>query len=273
MRAVFLGRKPAACEALRRVVARGIDVAAVVAPNPRDGAGLDDPWRPLLRDTATDLGLPVVTDADLYEDIERMQAGAPSALGLSDLSLVISFLFWKKIRPPLVQLPAVGCFNFHSAPLPEFRGRRGYNFAILEGHESYGASVHWVASSFDTGDLVEVRRFAIAPDETALSLEQRTMECMLEMLDDFLTLVLSGAKIPAVPQGPGQSATKAEMLAAAVVRPDDDAATLERKVRAFWYPPFTGATVTLQGRSFTLVDERILKKIGDYIHGVTDRPW
>ncbi len=273
MKALFLGRKPAASDALRTMVARGVKVAAVVAPLPEDGARFDDSWRPLLRDTAAELGINVVTDTEVYADIERMKSGQGSKLGLEDLDIAISFLFWKKIRQPLVALPKIGCFNFHSAPLPEFRGRRGYNFAILEGHDSYGASVHWVSEKFDEGNLVEVRRFPVAPDETALSLEQKTMAFMVGMFDDFLSLILSGKPIPSLPQGPGRSANKAEMLAAAAIGPDDDAVTIERKVRAFWYPPFTGATIELDGRSYTLIDEKSLEKIGRFIHGASERPW
>ena len=36
------------------------------------------------------------------------------------------------------------------------------------------------------------------------------------------------------------------------VRPGDD---LDRKLRAFWYPPYPGAVVEVDGRELTLVDE------------------
>ena len=40
-----------------------------------------------------------------------------------------------------------------------------------------------------------------------------------------------------------------------MVRPGDDVA---RKLRAFWYPPWPGALVQVEGRMLTLVDERLL---------------
>jgi methionyl-tRNA formyltransferase len=39
------------------------------------------------------------------------------------------------------------------------------------------------------------------------------------------------------------------------VRPGDD---LGRKLRAFWYPPYPGALVEVEGRDLTVVDERLL---------------
>ena len=62
------------------------------------------------------------------------------------------------------------------------------------------------------------RRFpaAMAPDETALSLEHRTLECLGGMFRDFVARVQRGEPIPSVPQGPGRSATKREMLSRSI---------------------------------------------------------
>lgn len=261
MRVIFLGRKPAASAALESLVRRGAEVVAVVAPMEADPA---PHWRPLLQDTAAQLGLPVVRDEELYAALAL--PGDQPGPRLERIDLVISFLFWRRIRGPLIQLPALGCFNFHPAPLPMFRGRRGYNFAILEGEPEYGASAHWVSEGFDEGDLVEVRTFPIIEGETALSLERRTMGVMLDMFDDFIDLVASGRPIPRTPQGNGRSATKVELLAAMEVLPTDTAEVVARKARAFWYPPHHGAHITIGGRTFTLVDDEILEQLGRKYH-------
>lgn len=262
MKAIFLGRKPAACAALRHLVERGVDVVAVVAPAASD-AGLARPW---LCDTAQALGIPVVSDELLYDTLAGRGAGLGCSIDLRQVDLVLSFLFWRRIQRPLIELPRVGCFNFHPGPLPGFRGRRGYNYAILEDCADYGASVHYVADRIDTGDIVAVRTFPIAPNETAFSLEQKTIRLLFEMFRDFVGSVLAGTPIPRTPQGPGRSATKQEMLEEARIRPEDDAALVARKVRAFWYPPFQGATIEIDGRRFTLVDDEILADVGTLLH-------
>ena len=61
-----------------------------------------------------------------------------------DVDLVISFLFWKRIREPLLSLGRIGCLNFHPAPLPDMRGVGGYNVAVLEGMSEWGVSCHFV---------------------------------------------------------------------------------------------------------------------------------
>lgn len=272
MRALLLGRKPVASEALQLLLQRGVDVLAVVAPQPPEVSEEATFWRPLLRDTARELGIPVVRDAVLYQSLAALESGRTPELDLQDVDLVLSVLFWRRIEAPLIQLPRLGCFNFHPGPLPAFRGRRGYNFAILENCAEYGASVHWVEPGFDTGDLVEVRTFPIGPDETALSLESLTMECLREMFSDFVDARLAGRPIARTPQGEGRSATRAEMLAASRILPTDDGEMIGRKIRAFWYPPHAGATLTVGNREYTLVDAEILSKLGRFLHGSRERP-
>ncbi len=273
MKVLFMGRKPAASLALCHLVDAGADVVGVVAPMHPVQSSTSTFWRPLLRETARELGIPTIDDSEIYAALSGEGPRRVGSVDLSGLDAVISFLFWKKIKPPLITLPRVGCFNFHPAPLPEFRGRRGYNFAILENSPEYGASLHWIDESIDTGDLVEVRKFPINREETAFSLEIKTMRTMVEMFHDFVSRLMAGEAIPRVPQGPGKSATKKELLEAMEIRPEDPPEIIARKVRAFWYPPHEGAYVTLGGRRYTLVDAGTLSNLGRFLHGSRSTPY
>ena len=139
--------KRSAARALDWLVSEGADVAAVVASEP-DGFTHEEQRVDLVAERH---GLRLVSDEELY--VEPPQ----------DVDVVISFLFWKLIREPLVSLGRIGCLNFHPAPLPDLRGLGGYNVAILEGMREWGVSCHFVDESFDTGDLVEVERFPTGP--------------------------------------------------------------------------------------------------------------
>ena len=44
------------------------------------------------------------------------------------------------------------------------------------------------------------------------------------------------------------------------MRPDDPPELTERRIRAFWYPPFSGATIEVGGRILTLVDRSVLEQ-------------
>jgi methionyl-tRNA formyltransferase len=237
--------KRSAARALTRLVAAGVEVVGVVAPGPdaltRDAQRVD-----LVAETH---GLPLVSESELY-------ASPPEGV-----DLVLSFLFWKRIREPLISLGRIGCLNFHPAPLPDFRGLGGINVAILEGCEEWGVSCHFVDERFDSGDLVEVERFPIdGRAETAFSLDLKSQERLLGLFERVIGRALSGRELPRVPQGEGRYVTREEFEALRAVRPGDD---LERKVRAFWYPPYPGAELELEGRRLTLVDESLLAQVAD----------
>jgi methionyl-tRNA formyltransferase len=258
MRCVYMGKhKRSVVRGLEHLLESGWDVRAVVAPPADDRAAAAQ----RLDLAAGRAGLPLVSDEDLYAALE--QSGA-CALDLADVDVVLSFLFWKRIRRPLIELGRVGCVNFHPAPLPDMRGIGGYNVAILEDWPEWGASAHFVDEDFDTGDLVRVDRFPIDRErETALSLDIRSQERLLEVFHWTVDRLQRGEPLPRVPQGEGRYVTRAEFERLRAIGVDDPPELTARRIRAFWYPPHAGATVELAGRTLTLVDESLLAEAAE----------
>lgn len=237
--------KRSAARALDWLVDQGVDVAAVVASEP-DRFTREEQRVDLMAERH---GLRLVGDDDLYAEPPE------------DVDVVISFLFWKRIREPLVSLGRIGCLNFHPAPLPDLRGVGGYNVAILEGMREWGVSCHFVDEEFDTGDLVEVERFPMDPDSaTAFSLDLESQDRLLGLFQRVMEKAIAGGELPRTPQGAGRYVDREEFERLRRVQPGDD---LDRKLRAFWYPPHPGAVVELDGRDLTLVDESLLAELAD----------
>jgi methionyl-tRNA formyltransferase len=246
VRVVFMGKsKRSVVRALDLLVERGAEVIAVVAAEADSFAR--EPQR--LDLAARRHGLPLFPEAELY-------ASPPSGA-----DLVVSFLYPLLIREPVLSLGRVGCLNFHPAPLPDFRGVGGYNVALLEGLREWGVSCHFVDEHFDTGDVVEVERFAIDPDaHTAFSLDLESGERLVGLFGRVVDRALAGEELPRTPQGEGRYVSREEFERLRVVKPGDD---LGRKLRAFWYPPYPGAVLEVDGRRLTLVDDRLMEEIAD----------
>lgn len=247
--------KRSAVGALRHLLDRGCQVAAVLAPLDT-GSALDEQRLDLL---AAEHGLPMVSgDAELYEAIDDP---ASARIDLRDTDLVLSFLYWRLIRRPLIDLGRLGCVNFHPAPLPDFRGVGGYNLAVLEGLTEWGVAAHFVDERFDTGGIVRVDRFPIdRATVTALSLDILSQQHLLALFRDVIDGVLDGEELPRVPQGAGRYVTGEQFEELRRVRPDDPPELTERRIRAFWYPPYDGATLDVGGRDVTLVDGALLEQ-------------
>ena len=232
--------KRSAARALDWLVEEGAEVVAVTADAP-DSFTRDEQRVDLVAERH---GLAIVSD-------EELQAAPPD-----DVDLVISFLYWRRIREPLLSAGRAGCLNFHPAPLPDMRGVGGYNVAVLEGMTEWGVSCHFVDPELDTGDLVEVERFPIDADAaTAFSVDLVSQERLLGLFQRVMRRALSGEELPREPQGSGRYVSREEFESLRRVRPGDD---LDRKRRAFWYPPYPGALIEVDGRELTLVDERLL---------------
>jgi len=250
--------KRSAVGGLEHLLASGWEVVAVVAPPPDDRAA--EAQR--LDLAARREGLPLVSDDDLYAAIADPAA---ATVDLTALDAVFSFLFWKRIRPPLIELGASGCLNFHPAPLPDMRGLGGYNVAILEDWPEWGVSAHFVDSEFDTGDLVRVDRFPIdRARETALSLDFRSQRKLLDLFRWTADELAAGRELPRTAQGDGRYVSREEFEALRTVRPGDPPELTARRIRAYWYPPHDGATLDLGGgQVVTLLDRPLLAETAE----------
>lgn len=262
MRAILLGRKSVAANTLRYMIDCGIKVVTVVAP-PKTQLALS---KDRLADAAESCGIPVATDTHLY-NILSGKVRDPE-IDLSNIDLVLSVLFQKRIKGPLISLPTIGGINFHPAPLPEFRGWGTYSFGILENVQSWAATAHLIEEQFDTGPIIKIRGFEVMMEkETAFTLEQRTQPVMLELIKDVILDVLTSKQIVGHPQSEGQYFSKRDFYNARKITPSDSAEIVCRKARAFWYPPYSGAQLDIGNLQLTVVTPEVMRQVGSMYHG------
>ena len=248
---VFCGTKPGAAVALSMLVDRGWRVHQVVVPRDPQPAWIGGVS---VEDVAARHDLPVV----VQDDVSR-----------EPVDFVISYMYRELVRADLLELARRGALNFHAAPLPEYGGWAFYNVAILEGASEYGCTCHFMDEGFDTGPILEVRRFPIdASRETALSLERRAQGEMIRLFADFCDLAESGDQLPSTPQDPSRHRylTRDEFERLKEVPPGADADTIDRYARAFWYPPYEGARVKVPGGTVELFPSVAKEETASALH-------
>jgi len=143
-------------------------------------------------------------------------------------------------------LDAVGgrAWNLHLAPLPKYRGFNGPTLALLAGDDSYGVTLHWVDADADTGDIAYSAEWPIPASATALSLYDEAERQGLRLLR-LLYRRISADKIPPRhPQGPGGYWRRDAIDAYREIRSWEE---VDRKARAFHFPPFPPAFIDLSG--------------------------
>ena len=250
IKVVFLGKHPkqaGSCEGVRALELLldnpNVEVVGCV-PNDKD----------FLWEFCKGNFVPIKTIKEVEEEIDQ-------------IDLVISYGFMKKIKEPLISSPRIGCINFHPAPLPEWRGMGGtYNYAIFEGVEEWGVTGHFVDEGLDTGDIIQVDKFKIdTTKETPVSLSKKSHKKLLILFGKVVEKVVyynkSNKPIPRIKQGKGRYISKNDFDKLRKIDVTDTAEIIDKKIKAFWYPPHHGAYITIGDSEYSLVNKELLKKI------------
>ncbi|WP_197046709.1 methionyl-tRNA formyltransferase [Oceanobacillus salinisoli] len=247
MRIIFMGRKKYSAELLEWTMSQGIEIVAVVT----DSHFSNSPTA----QKASELKIPVISMEEAEEILNESN---------HNIDLVVSYLFWRKIKEPLISGPKYGCINFHPAILPDWRGTAGYNIAILNKLNEWGATAHYVDSEIDTGNIIRTFKFNFDYRiETAATLEKKTQEIQVELFKSVILDVMSNGRLESIKQENNQGVyiSRSEMEEMKKINMEED--DIDLKIRAFWFPPYNGAYIEVKGEKYTLINEFILKQLKD----------
>src|SRR5262245_44155761 len=93
------------------------------------------------------------------------------------------------LPPAVLDLPRRAAINYHDAPLPRYAGTHATSWALLHQEPAHGITWHRMTGQADAGAILQQRHFAIAPDETALTLNAKCYEAACRafaaLLDDL----------------------------------------------------------------------------------------
>ena len=243
---LFMGRKKVAANCLKWIHALpGVEIVGVLTDSHLAGS--------VTAALSAELGIPLLDYQSAMERASRL-----------DIDLGISILYWRKLRGTLLFRESKhGCINFHPAILPDYKGCAGYNLAIIDGLFRWGSSCHYVDEGIDTGGILDVQEFDIDSDrETAFSLESKTLRVMEQQFKRMVKVILSSpnGRLSAFPNIGGRYVSRAQMEDLKQILPGENP---DIKSRAFWFPPYGGAWVEVNGQRVSVIPDCILRSLGD----------
>lgn len=194
--------------------------------------------------------IPLLEPAMLYQKIEEKT--------LPQTDLAVSNTFGRLIRKPLLDWVNGNCINLHGAILPNYKGLFTYNHGLLNGETEWGVTAHYVNEKFDEGNIIEIRKFPIRADEiTVTELEALTQKTAYELTVDLIEKWQKTGPLPSTPQGNGgKYYSKEDFENAKEIHFTDSPQTVQKKIHAFWCPPYEGAYVNIGGEHFQLMPIR-----------------
>lgn len=190
MRIIFLGTPEFAVPSLETLVARGVDVAAVVTQPDRPTGRRGQPTPPPVKVAAESLGLAVLQPETLRarEVIDRLRALRPDA--------IVVAAYGQILRRAILDLPPLGCLNVHPSLLPKLRGASPIQTAIREGDRETGVTIMLMNARMDSGPILRQVAAPIFPDDTGATLGERLARLGADLLVDTLFALADGAIKP-----------------------------------------------------------------------------
>ena len=197
MRVVFMGTPEFAVPSLKVLLAEHEVVAVVTQPDRRQGRGQRYAYSPV-KEEALKHGLTILQP----ERIAEPEVMAKLKSYAADLFVVVAF--GQKIPDELLTAPRFGCINVHSSLLPKYRGAAPINAAIIHGDEVTGVTTMYLASGWDSGDIILQAQEPILPRDTAGALHDRLMQKGADLLAETLRQLALG-EAPRIPQDHDQA--------------------------------------------------------------------
>ena len=151
--------------------------------------------------------------------------------------------------------------------MPYYRGVGTYALCILEELDFWAVSAHYMDNDFDNGKIIKVNKFSIDKlNETYSSLEEKTrieaqklfIFILENAISDTIKIQENTEKIYFKNIKYLSRKGISEMK---IISSDDTSDMINKKIRAFWAPPFSGATLKIGAEEYTLVNRVILEKI------------
>lgn len=204
MKLVFMGTPAIAAECLKAVLESGHQVLAVYTkPDTPKNRGMKLAMSEV-KTLALEAGLPVYQPASFRDEgvVETLAALKP------DLIAVVAY--GKLLPQRVLDIPPLGCVNIHASILPQLRGSAPVQWAVLNGMEQTGVTAMYMAAEMDAGDIIDVSKTPVDPEETSQELMARLAGLGAALLVKTLDSIAAGTAAR-TPQDPAQ-ATLAPML-------------------------------------------------------------
>ncbi|MBQ3252047.1 MAG: methionyl-tRNA formyltransferase [Oscillospiraceae bacterium] len=186
MRVVFMGTPDIAATCLKKILADGFDVVGVYTqPDRPKNRGMKLAFSPV-KEVAIAHNLPVFQPENFREEetVEQLRTLQPD---------VVAVVAYGRILPQKVlDIPHSGCINIHASLLPSYRGSAPYQWAVLDGLEETGVTAMYLCRQMDAGDIIDVSKTPIDPNETAGELLDRLALLGADLLSKTLTDIQNG---------------------------------------------------------------------------------
>ncbi len=162
LKIVFFGNHIYGCGSLNALVSSGFYPSLVITNVPREDENI---WYPSVSDLAIHHSIKVIKCNKVIDGgdiVKTIREIAPDILVISSYRNILG--------DHVLDLAKLGAINLHMAPLPKYRGAHPENWALINGENQMGYTVHYLDEGIDTGDIIAQDSVSILDEDDILSL-------------------------------------------------------------------------------------------------------
>jgi methionyl-tRNA formyltransferase len=181
-RIAFLGAKPIGAHCLRYLVDHQAELdAEVVAVLTRRPKGFAQSG---VLELADERGLRVLKNLRQLRLLDEK------------IDILISVQHHQILKRKHIEKASQIAINLHMAPLPEYRGCNQFSWAIINGDDTFGTTLHVLDEGVDSGDILAERRFAIPANCFVKELYDLTVEHSKQLFEQSIAAIIAGEVEP-----------------------------------------------------------------------------
>jgi len=199
------------------------------------------------------LGLQTRSPKRVPEVLDEVEAAGPD---------IVFSIYYRRIFPVrLLDIPRLGCINIHPGLLPRYRGPTPTAWAILNGENRFGITIHLMDADIDTGDILFQQEYDIDPDETGYQLHLRAMRLGAELLKRSFDMIVGQDVVPR--KQTGDASYFGKLKTRYVIDWQTTSERIRNAVRVY-AKPYNRVETQLQERRVLMNHVTILKDTGKY---------
>ena len=157
-----------------------------------------------------------------------------------NLDFIFSFQYDQIVSQKVINTTKYGAINMHFSPLPKYRGVAPIAWALINGENEYGVTIHYMDPGIDTGDIISQTNFEIDSKINARDLYKKCENIGITLFKKSIDKLLDGNN-----ERYSQDNTKAIYYPKGSINFEDCEINFKKPtymlynwIRAFIFPPF-----------------------------------
>ncbi|MGY0617452.1 methionyl-tRNA formyltransferase [Vibrio sp. FJH11] len=172
-------------------------------------------------------------DIPVYQPENFKSDEAKQALADLNADIMVVVAYGLLLPQAVLDTPKLGCINVHGSILPRWRGAAPIQRSIWAGDAETGVTIMQMDIGLDTGDMLKIATLPIEATDTSASMYEKLADLGPQALIDCLTDIATGKAVPVKQDDELANYAKKLSKEEARINWSDDAAHIERCIRAF----------------------------------------